>query len=106
MFSFSDMRLSEFPFVIVRLTCGLCPRRGSYRLARLAAKYGPETELAAVVNDLSRDCPYWRPHHRRPPRKYEVRCCARLEDVATPPDLPVAARRERLHVIKNPASRS
>jgi hypothetical protein len=104
------MRLSEFPFVVVRLTCGLCPRRGAYRLARLAAKYGPETDMAAVVYDLSRDCPYRRPPSRRPPRKYEVRCCARLEDAETPPDIPPAARRESLRVIsgnkKSPPARS
>lgn len=94
-------RISNFPYVIVRITCGLCPRRGEYRLARLAAKFGPETSLNDLVYELSADCPYQRSRWRRPPRKYEVRCCARLQDVEgpAPPDVPVEARREKLRAI-------
>jgi bifunctional non-homologous end joining protein LigD len=32
-------------FVAVRIACRICSRRGSYRLARLAAKFGPEISL-------------------------------------------------------------
>jgi hypothetical protein len=33
--------LSDFPWVTVRVECPLCPhRRGTYRLARLAEKFG------------------------------------------------------------------
>ena len=32
--------LAHYPFVVVRIACRVCSRRGSYRLARLAAKYG------------------------------------------------------------------
>jgi hypothetical protein len=38
-------RLSDFPWVVVRVGCNLCRRKGEYRLARLAAKYGPEISL-------------------------------------------------------------
>jgi hypothetical protein len=33
------------PYVLVRLRCDACKRTGSYRLARLAVKYGAEILL-------------------------------------------------------------
>src|SRR5271163_4032441 len=33
--------LAFYPFVVVRIACRVCSRRGSYRLARLAAKIRP-----------------------------------------------------------------
>ena len=39
-------RLAFYPFVVVRIACRVCSRRSAYRLARLAAKYGPEISLA------------------------------------------------------------
>ena len=53
------MRLVQYPFVIVRIRCDLCRRSGQSRLARLAAKFGPEATLDQVVERLTRDCP-WR----------------------------------------------
>ena len=38
-------RLALYPFVVVRIACRVCPRNGAYRLARLAAKFRPETSL-------------------------------------------------------------
>jgi hypothetical protein len=35
--------LAFYPFVVVRIACRVCSRSGAYRLARLAAKHGPET---------------------------------------------------------------
>ena len=35
-------RLAFYPFVVVRIACRVCSRNGAYRLARLAAKFGPE----------------------------------------------------------------
>jgi hypothetical protein len=32
--------LAFYPFVVVRIACRVCSRTGSYRLARLAAKFG------------------------------------------------------------------
>ena len=69
-------RLSNWPWVIVRVDCKLCPRHGCYRLARLAQQFGAEMELERLIAVLARDCPYW----RNDPRPYEVRCGARLTD--------------------------
>ena len=38
-------RLAFYPFVVVRIACRVCSRNEAYRLARLAAKFGPEIEL-------------------------------------------------------------
>ncbi len=92
------MRLSEFPWVVVRLHCKLCPRRGQYRLARLAAKLGPEMELEVVLEEVAADCPWMRRGMRV--RKYEARCGIRFTDLDgranPPPDLPPAMVRLRL----------
>jgi hypothetical protein len=52
--------LAYYPFVVVRIRCRLCPRKGAYRLARIAAKYGPEITLRDLMElpDVE---------HRRPP---------------------------------------
>lgn len=50
--------LADYPYVIVRLGCAFCPRRrGVYRLARLAERYGANARLDAVRRDLARPCP-------------------------------------------------
>ena len=35
----------------VRIACRVCSRRGSYRLARLAAKFGPEISQRGVETE-------------------------------------------------------
>jgi hypothetical protein len=35
---------------VFRIACRVCPRRGPYRLARLAAKHRPETSLRDVLD--------------------------------------------------------
>lgn len=50
------MRLSQYPYVVVRLACTKCSRKGQYRLARLADKYGSECELSALRVMMSADC--------------------------------------------------
>src|SRR5580692_8446390 len=42
--------LAHYPFVIVRIACRVCARRGPYRLARLAAKFGPEISLRDLMD--------------------------------------------------------
>jgi hypothetical protein len=37
--------LAHYRFVVVRIACRVCSRRGSYRLARLAAKYSQDISL-------------------------------------------------------------
>src|ERR1700757_5028211 len=49
-------RLAFYPFVVVRIACRVCSRCGSYRLARLAAKFGPEITLGALTDRFSHDC--------------------------------------------------
>jgi hypothetical protein len=51
--------LAHYPFVVVRIACRNCLRRGSYRLARLAAKYGPEISLRDLMDRFAYDC-LWR----------------------------------------------
>jgi len=51
-----DARLVAFPYVVVRLGCELCKRQGRYRLARLAAKFGAEIQLADLLDRLTADC--------------------------------------------------
>jgi hypothetical protein len=42
-----------YPFVVIRIACRVCSRRGSYRLARLAAKFGPEISLRDLTDRFS-----------------------------------------------------
>ena len=52
------MRLSEYPVVTVRIACSRCARKGQYRLARLADKYGSESEMTALLSQLAADCSF------------------------------------------------
>jgi hypothetical protein len=84
-------RLSSFPFVIVRIGCSLCGRNGAYRLARLAAKYGPEIPLDQLLERLAVDCPWRRGRRRQASGKDDPECRARFVDLdgpPRPPDLP------------------
>ena len=92
-------KLSDYPWVVVRVECKLCPRKGRYRLARLAARYGPEMPLERLLAALSGDCPYWRRPERI--RKYTAHCGAQfidLDHTLPPPDVPreVAHRQRQL----------
>lgn len=50
--------LAEFPYVVVRLRCELCPRRlGTYRLARLVQRFGADAQLDDVRRELAKPCP-------------------------------------------------
>lgn len=51
----SAVPLSSYPFV-VQISCRKCSRDGSYRLARLADKYGSEMTLINLLALLSADC--------------------------------------------------
>ena len=50
------MRLSGYPYVVVRIACSKCARSGAYRLARLADRYGAEAQMNSVLAMLSADC--------------------------------------------------
>ena len=69
----------------------MCARRSVYRLA---ARYSPDQTLDKLLADLAHGRPYW----RSKPRRYEVRCRARFEDLdrLRPQDVPgQAAPRSR-----------
>jgi hypothetical protein len=86
--------LSSYPYVVVRLACTMCSRQGSYRLARLADKYGAEIPMPDLLGWLAGDCKYWSPRHPGIPG-----CGAYFRDLvgpARPPDLPARGRRLRL----------
>ena len=70
-----------------RLRCDVCKRAGSYRLARLAVKYGAEILLDDLLVRLSSDCP-WRDEPRGT-------CGARFSDLPPrrPPDMPARVMR-------------
>lgn len=76
--------------MVVNVDCRLCPRKGCYRLARLAAKLGPEAALDDVLSALAVDCHLYRRDAK--PRAYEARCGIRLTDLwmafQPPPDDP------------------
>ncbi len=84
-------RLASFPYVVVRLACSRCPRRGQYCLARLAAKYGADIELVDLLASLAGSCPKW-----GATRPGIERCGAFFLDLAGEPlpdaPAPVAAR--------------
>lgn len=85
------MRLSAYPFVVVRIDCSHCKRRGTYRLARLAEGHGAEIELPELLERITDDCP-WRIKQRysHPGQWDLVKCYARFLDLEwpRPPDLP------------------
>ncbi len=77
-------RLSEYPWMIVRLGCRYCNRRGQYRLARLAAKFGPEIGLDELLDKLAFDCSWRRDPTERRPGKYDPKCGAMFIDRNAP----------------------
>jgi hypothetical protein len=88
-------RLALYPFVVVRIACRVCSRSGSYRLARLAAKYGPEITLRDLTERFSYDC-LWRAEARS--KKGKSACGVYLPDLEhkRPPDLPPGMVKLRL----------
>jgi hypothetical protein len=90
--------LAFYPFVVVRIACCVCSRRGSYRLARLAAKFGPEITLDDLTARFSYDC-LWRAEARS--KRGVSSCGVYLPDLdqPLPPDLPPSL--VKLRLIKN-----
>ena len=92
-------RLAFYPFVVVRIACRVCSRNGVYRLARLAAKFGPEIGLRDLLDRFSYDC-LWRAEARS--KKSKSACGVYLPDLEQPrpPDLPPGLVRLRV-VVSN-----
>lgn len=93
-------RLSLYPFVVVRIGCRVCSRSGAYRLARLAAKFGPEISMRDVLERFSYDC-LQRAEARG--KRGQSACGVYLPDLEQPkpPDLPLGMMRLRLIVNNN-----
>jgi hypothetical protein len=87
--------LAFYPFVVVRIACRVCSRKGAYRLARLAAKHGPETSLRDVLDRFSYDC-LWRAEARS--KRGSNSCGVYLPDLEQPrpPDAPPGLAKLRL----------
>jgi hypothetical protein len=81
--------LAFYPFVVVRIACRHCSRSGSYRLARLAAKLGPEMTLDEVLRRFSYDC-LWRDESRAKKALKAQACGVYFPDLQQPrpPDMP------------------
>ena len=90
-------RLLSYPYVVVRVACSRCGRSGSYRLARLAERYGAGISMAELLEALSADCRFRA--NKRVAGHYE-RCGATFPDLGkpTPPDVPPTLR--GLRVVK------
>jgi hypothetical protein len=80
---------------VVRIACRVCSRRGSYRLARLAAKFGSESSLRDLLDRFAYDC-LWRAEARS--KKGESACGVYLPDLEQPrpPDAPPGMVKLRL----------
>ncbi len=87
--------LALYPFVVVRIACRVCTQSGAYRLARLAAKHGPEASLRDVLDRFSYDC-LWRAEARS--KRGKSACGVYLPDLEQPrpPDAPPGLAKLRL----------
>jgi hypothetical protein len=85
--------LAHYPFVEVRIRCQVCAR--SYRLARIAAKYGAEITLRDLLDRFSYDC-LWRTQSRT--KRGRTDCGVYLPDLeyTRPPDVPPGMVKLRL----------
>jgi hypothetical protein len=88
--------LAHYPFVVVRICCRVCVRKGSYRLARIAAKYGPEITLRDRLDRFSYDC-LWRTQSRT--KRGRTDCGVYLPDLEHKPDMPPGM--VKLRLVKN-----
>lgn len=85
--------LRDYPYVVVRVRCNLCGRRGSYRLAVLAERYGADCTLDSLLEHLRqvrRVCPYPLPWTVGKRRKMQAVCHIMLPDWwqhVRPPDM-------------------
>ena len=77
-------RLALYPFVVVRIGCRQCSRSGAYRLARLAAKFGPEITLRDLTNRFSYDC-MWRAEARSKKANRLAECTCRTLNISGRP---------------------
>ena len=89
-----NLRLRDYPYVVVRFACRDCRRIGRYWLAVLAERFSAEALVVDVLEAISSAC--LRNKEKHPGR----RCQAYLPDLLDPrpPDLPATAGK-RLRII-------
>lgn len=89
--------LADYPFVVVRVECNLCGRRGRYRLARLAERFGADITLEDLLDQIAgARCRYPRPWRVRRVAKMSPVCHIMLPDLVRqppPPDSPAGKLR-------------
>jgi hypothetical protein len=87
--------LAHYPFVVVRIACRVCSRRGNCRLPRLAAKFGPEISLRDLTDRFSYESMGRAEAHGR---KGKSGCGVYLPDLEQPrpPDVPPGMVKLRL----------
>ena len=83
-------RLSDYPFIIVRIACSRCSRKGRYRLARLAERFGADARLTDVLAKLSASCPHADTARHQSVHERGGAIYPDLKD-PTPPDVPPTA---------------
>ena len=91
--------LSQYPSVMVHVGCVFCQRSGRYRLARLAARYGPEFPLERLLAALSGDCPRSKP--AEPMAQDGPRCGACFMNLQDNP-LPLDNPSKTVHRVRQP----
>jgi hypothetical protein len=74
--------LANYPFVTVRIACRNCRRRGSYRLARLAERFGADATLDDVLTIITANCNL--AANRTGRRGYRAAYFADIEPTRTP----------------------
>ena len=93
-----DANVGEFRKLRGPIACRVCSRRGSYLLARLAAKFGPEISLRDLLDRFSYDC-LWRAEARSKKGK-SARGVYRPDlEQKRPPDAPPGM--VKLRLVKN-----
>ncbi len=86
-----EPRLRDFPYIVVRVECNLCGRKGEYKLADLAERYGAKFTLDDFLAAIRKPCGYPLPWTIRKRRKMQPVCHIALPDwdrQPRPPDLP------------------
>ena len=63
----------------IEFSCNRCPRRGRYRSTTLLARFGPDTEMHAVIDALKADCPRY--GERRWTELCQA-CCPTLSEIS------------------------
>ncbi len=91
----ADNVLATYPYVVVRIACRQCSRAGAFRLARLAAKFGPEMPMQDMLAKFSYDC-LWRMESRTKGRSSSCGVYLPDLDLPRPPDLPPGMVKLRL----------